>query len=319
MLVLRDLVKIHHGFHACVERAEDSGPLVPRPRPEDGAESLLDHRRVRFQYFAVFPLRVPHSFAERREELGLQRPDAHVLPVRSLIKVIDPSAVQKTTLPCRHRSSGKIGSPVHGIKGDDAVLHGDVDELPLSCPLPIDDRGKYARDRVHGSAGDIRDLEIVEGGAPFAAPCRPGDAGPRQIVDIVARFHGEGAVLPVARNSAVDHSRIDLPKLPVTYAEFFHDARPELFDDDVVLHDQLLDRLHRCRLLQVQEHGLLIAAEPRLCPGHLRSGNDRRPVHDKVVLVPSADLEHFGAHIRQSHRRVRPRQERSEIQYFVSV
>ena len=262
---------------------------------------------------------MPHSFAERRKKLGLQRAYAHEFPVRSLVIVIDPASVQETALPCRHRTSGKISRPIHGIKGNDAVLHGDVDELPFSRPIAVDDRGEYAGDRVHGAARDIRDLEIVERRPAFTAPCRPGDPGPRQIVDVVARLHREGAVLPVAGDGAVDQPRIHLAQLFIPHAELLHDARSELLDDNVVLHDQLFDRFHRCRLLQVQEHGLLVAAEPGLRPGHLRPGNDRRPVHHEVVLVPAAHLEHFGAHIRQRHRGVRPRKKRCEIQYFVSV
>ena len=260
-----------------------------------------------------------HALTEGGEELGLQGADAHVFAVRGLVEVVDSAAVEEARFAHGHGAAREVAGAVHGIEGNDAVLHGDVDELALPGLFPVDDGGQDAGDGVHGAAGDVGDLEIVEAGAAGLAACRPGDARAGQVVDVVARLHGKGAGLAVARDRAVDEAGIDLAQLLIADAQLGHDAGPELFHDDVIVHDQLFDGLDRRGFFQVEEHGLFVPPQPGLGAGHLRALDNRRPVDDQVVFVAPAHLEHFGAHVRQGHRGIGARQERCEIQDLVSV
>ena len=162
MRIQGNLAQVHDRFHAGVELTEYGSPFVARLRPEDLPEGFLDHSGVRLQDLSVLPFGVSHSDTEGSEELWFQGTDAHILSVGSLIEIIDAAAVQKAAFAHGHGAAGEVGCSVHRVEGDDAVLHGYVDKLSLSCVLAIDDRGQDTRDGSHGSACHIGDLEVVE-------------------------------------------------------------------------------------------------------------------------------------------------------------
>ena len=319
MVVCGDLLKVHDGLHTGVESAENGGPFIPCLCPEDSAEGLFDHGGVGFEDFPVLPFGVSKAGAEGSEELGLQGAYTHVFSVGGLVEIIDSAAVQEAVLPHGHGTAGEIAGSVHGIEGDDAVLHGDVDKLAFSGVLPVNDRGEYAGDGIHGAARHVGNLEIVETRASRLPAGCPGNAGARQVVDVVAGLHREGTVLAVARDRAVDQAGIDLAKLFVADSQLVHDTGPELLHHDVIFQNQLFDGLDSGLFFQIQKDRLLVAAKPGLCAGHLCPPDDRRPVDHQIILVASADLEHFRAQIRQGHCGIGTREKRREIQNFVSV
>ena len=178
----------HHRFHAGVQLPEYLCPRLPASGPEDLPEGIL-HFPDPFlcpQQLSVPPLRLSQTVAERRKEFRFQGTDAHVPPIRCLIKIVDLPAVQESVLPGGLRASRKEGSAVHGVEGDHAVLHGDIDELALSRLLTVKERRQDRSHRSHGAAGHIRDLEVVETGTAKLPPRRIRDAGARQVIDVMA-------------------------------------------------------------------------------------------------------------------------------------
>ena len=125
--------------------------------------------------------------------------------------------------------------------------------------------------------------------------------------------------LPVTGDRAVDDPGIDTAQLVVSQTKLFHDARPELLHDDVVLSDQFFDRLDGGCLLKIQMDRLLAAAQPGLRAGHRCPLDHGRPVDHQVVFVFAADLQDLRAEIRQRHCGVRSGKKCAEIQYFISA
>ena len=191
--------------------------------------------------------------------------------------------------------------------------------MPLTSLFAVDNGGQDACHRVHGAARHIGDLKVIEAGTAVFSSGGGGDTRTGEIVDVVAGPQGEGTALAVTGDGAVNEPGIDGPELFVSNAQLGHHTWAELFHHDVILHHQLFDNLNGGRLFQVEKDGLFVSPEPSLCPGHLRTGQDWWPVHHQVVLVPAADLQHLGTHIRQGHGSVGTGEQRAEIQYLVAV
>jgi len=66
---------------------------------------------------------------------------------------------------------------------------------------------------------------------------------------------------------------------------------------------------------QVERDGLLVAVD-REEVGRLAVGEERR-AHDphRVAAVGVLDLDHFGAHVGEQHRAVRPREHAGEVEH----
>ena len=106
-----------------------------------------------------------------------------------------------------------------------AVGHRDVDELALARALALAQRGEDPDRRHQPAAAEVGDLA---GGLDrrAAAPAgQPEQAGERQVVGVVTGAVAQRAVLPVARDRAVDEPRVALAQRLVADAEPVHHAR----------------------------------------------------------------------------------------------
>ena len=190
---------------------------------------------------------MPKSDTKSCEKFGFQGADSHKPAVRGLVKIIDAAAVQHTAFPHGHGAAREIARAVHGVKRNNTVLHGDIDKLSFTCAFAINDGRENTGNCVHGAAGHVRNLEVIETGAACLPSGRPCDAGPGQVVDVVACLHRKGAALSIACDRTVDQTGIDFAQLFIANTELIHNTGPELLDDNVIFHDQFFDRLHSRR------------------------------------------------------------------------
>ena len=170
------------------------------------------------------------------------------------------------------------------------LVHGNLDPLAFARAFALHEGTEDS-----GAEMDARE-EIAHRGTglgrrPIGVAGGVGDAAHRLDGDV---HRGEVAIGPVeaeARTAAIDQARVELAQHVVAEAQSVHHARREILDQHVGLGDQVEEDLLAARLLEVEDHRLLVGIEH-----DQRIGLDLALAAAHHVALRRLDLEHARAH-----------------------
>ena len=179
--------------------------------------------------------------------------------------------------------------------GEDALEHGDVDDLTRAGLFPLEQRQDDAQGRVH-AGGDVGDGHARARGSVGIAGGGD-DAGLALDEQVIGLDVAVRAVLTVARERAVDETRVQFVQpLPSQAQALRHPGRVVL-EEHVAGARELVEDLQALGLLGVHGEALLVAVEPHVAGGQaLHRGV---PVADQVACAGALDLDDLGSHLRQ--------------------
>src|SRR6185437_1156435 len=141
------------------------------------------------------------------------------------------AAVADIAGPRQRPAGNEVGRCQRGEQYDGGVEHGDIDVLPFSESLPLQQRAEYRKRRERSgirvddgpSRSRRRILRLTVGGHDT----------PGRLHDVV--YGGKVApvpALPVAGYRAIDDPRLELLAGRIPYSEPIHDAGPEILEHD---------------------------------------------------------------------------------------
>ena len=146
--------------------------------------------------------------------------------------------------------------------GEDALEHGDVDDLPGAGLLPLEQRQDDAQGRVH-AGGDVGHRDAGPGGL-VGITGGGDDAGLALDQQVVGLDVAVGAVLAVARERAVDEAWVELVEgLPAQPHALGH-SRGIVLEEDVGCLRQLVEDIQALGFLDVHREAPLVAVEPHV-------------------------------------------------------
>ena len=149
-------------------------------------------------------------------------------------------------------------------------------------------------------------------GAPTGLAIDAQRAGHRLQHDVEGRTVAQRTRHSVARDRAVDQSRIDGGERFIAEAQAIHHAGPIVLDQDVALGGEILDQRHAGIVLQIDDDALLAAVDAQEIVALVVA--ERREQPGFVAGARRLDLQHFRAEIGQRERSRWPRQHASEVE-----
>ena len=194
------------------------------------------------------------------------------------------------------RAVGHVGIAVHdgahgrGERRYRRFMHGDLDPLALAGALALDQRPQDAGAEMDAGQ-EVANGRTRLGRRSVGIAGGVGDAAHRLDGDVHGGKIAIGPVETEAGAAAVDQARVELAQHVPADAEAVHHAGGEVLDQHVGLGDKLEEDFPAARLLEVEDHRLLVGVQ-----------HDQRPgldlalaaAHD--VALRRLDLEHAGAH-----------------------
>src|SRR5690554_912902 len=181
------------------------------------------------------------ALTERLPELGLKRAEAHRAVLGAVRPVVGDGAHQHAAASRKVEPTIGAGKAEEGER-DRGFGHRDIDETPLTGPLTILKRREDA-DRREEAATDITDLHAGSLRRAAERTRDPQRSAARDVVDVVSGAMAKGAVLPIARDGAINQSRVDRSERLIAEPEAIHDARAVALDEDVILRNELEEDL----------------------------------------------------------------------------
>jgi len=120
----------------------------------------------------------------------------------------------------------------------------------------------------------------------------------KDVVEVVTRAIGPGALLSVSRQRTVDQLVVVRPKRIVVDPEPLDHTGPELFEHDIGGFDQLIEGLGSLVRLEIERDTLLAPVD------HLENGTDipfrtRFAVPSVVASTGIFDFDYFGTGVRE--------------------
>ena len=196
--------------------------------------------------------------------------------------------------------------------GDHAVHQSHVHHLADAGLLGVDVGGLHAD-------GEAQARQHVADGGAAAGGAAAGPAGDAHEAahglghDVVAGPVMIGAVLAEAGDAAVDQLGVDFLQHVIAQAQLLHGAGAEVLDEDIGLLYQILEDLLALGGLEIQGETALIAVE--IDEVSAFPVKTRRIGAGIITLSGDFHLDDVGAHVREEHRAVRPRQNPGQINY----
>ncbi len=221
-----------------VSRAENRGETFPHFRP--GAAVVLRGQRLIGQ---------SQGSQQGLVELRLYRTDGDELAIQRLVgSVIGCTAVDHIAAALRAPAAELAERLKRRHQVGHAVEHGGVDHLAAPGVLHLECRREYSDGEVECATAQIRHhANAIQ------------RAAHREVVDVVAGFLGERPVLTPSGHPPIDQTGVRLETDLWSQPQSFGDARAKSFDQRVGARQQLQQRTHRGRLLQIQRDRSLVA------------------------------------------------------------
>ena len=300
---------------------EELHPVIPRPGPDVGADQLVEGIPVRDpvgvgrESFVVGQL-LELECLEQVGELTLVAGADHHRAFRRREGLERGYGGVDVPGPRRGDPGGEVrGSVVLG-RGQRSREQVDRNLLAPAGLVTGEQGGKYRDDRVlaghHVDHGDP-DLGRFPVGLPGDRH-QPGDG----LDQGVEAREVPTAVLPEARDRAVDDPGVALRDRVVIESEPAHRVRPVVLDQDVGPVGQLPGQGEVAFVLQVEHHRALVPVD-RQVVGRPTAIIGRRDEGPGVVPFGRLDLDHVCTEVSQGHRGERPGQNPAEVGYEDSV
>ena len=124
------------------------------------------------------------------------------------------------------------GEAEHGVR------HRDIEMSALAGEIAASQREQDVDDRRHGPARDVGRQRRRHAGRVGRSRRQREQAGQRPIVEIVTGFADARPALAVTADRADDQLRVDRAQCVISQSQPIHDARSELFDEDVGAFDE---------------------------------------------------------------------------------
>jgi hypothetical protein len=194
----------------------------------------------------------------------------------------------------------------------EAVHHGNVDILAFARHDFMVQRGQHGRTRVHGGR------RVADGHRRHDGRPAPADPAARRLGnDVIPRLMAERAPVAEAGNGAVDDVRLELSDRVVVQLQTLHDARGEIFENDVAFFDQVANDLKSARMFDIETDALFSPVDIDVVRA-LRDAVVRDPQILQSFVGPvsvTLHLDHVGAHVGQRFGRMGPRQNPRKIKH----
>ena len=210
-----------------------------------------------------------------------------------------------------------------GAEQRGAIEHRRVHHLTLTRRSCLEHPGEHAEREQHGAAGKV--AEQAQRGRRRSIGGAHGleRAGQRDVVDVVSRGHGQGAVTAPPGHPGVDQGRIHHVAVGRSYPETLHDARSKALDEHVGVRSQRQEHRHTLGVLEVDPHGAPPAVQGlrgtgavgRLIahPGHHISEPGGRIVPRRRACP--FDPDHVRTEVGEHHRRKRRRSHTGDLEH----
>ena len=289
-------------------------PLVAGPLPERRREVLADLGVAVGLVLEGFEVLAADDVAEVLPEVRLLRAERDPAAVRGLVDVVvRVRAGEAAGAGARRLASRQQIGDGRGEQVEHAVGHREVDVLASADPVAGEQRRADREGGHRPAAGEVReDVERDRRLLP-RPPDRSQRPGDRDVVDVVPHHQPVGAVLPVARERAVDDTRVDARDRLVVDAEPLHHARPEALEDHVrVLAEAVEDLL--ARVLAEVDHDRALVAPQRVVAqipllGLLVDLHRLRRRAARDELRRGLDEQHVRAEVTEQHAAERSRRQ----------
>ena len=213
--------------------------------------------------------------------------------------------------PLRPLTGHQIGRALIGQQRDGAVQQGRVDELPLAGFFPVIQGGQ------HAVQGILPGRHVGHGGPHLHGrhgfvPDDRHQAAFGLDQEIVAGAVLRGPRAAITRYGAINQPRVVCAQLLISEAVFFHGPAPQILDQDVGCHRQIVGEFLPLFRFQVDHDAFLVSVRD------LEIGAfavlERRAEMTQVVALRAFDLDHLGAQVTQDHGAPRPGQNAGKIE-----
>ena len=314
--MLHRLGQRQHGFDAGIKLSEDFAPL----REITLLELDLDLALERALILGLLRQTTRRQFgaadggAELLHELRFQAADREPATVARAVVVVEAAAIERLVFHARLDAGTEVTGARHTMQAERAVGHAHIDLLPHASGLALHHSRKQADHAMQRAARQVGQLYAERQRAAVAAPGVAGNAGQRQVVDVVPGAITIRPTLAITGDRHVDQPWVDRLECLVTDAQLVHHAGTKLFEHDVVLADQLLDHLHRFGPLEIEGDAAFVAVEVGVTGGGsaIVRRQHAHQIHTRGRLYP----QDLGAHVGQQQRGERPRQQGGEVENF---
>ena len=210
------------------------------------------------------------------------------------------------------RAGRKVDPGLIGQQRGDRIQHPDVDELALSGASAREQRQQHALRREHAGDDIANRHAETEGGAVGRSrnTHQPAFGLNHRVVP---GFMRPGTGLTEAGNGTHDQLRMLRCERCVVEPDPGQRARPEILDHHVALRDQPVENRAPFRILEVEGDAFLVPVDAEKVRAF--AADERRAPAAGVVALPRLfDLDDAGAHVRENHRAVRPREHAGQIE-----
>ena len=211
-------------------------------------------------------------------------------------------------------AADQSGGAVQGQNRHRDVDQRNLDSLATAKPVARDHGGEDCAGRGHrGSGVDDRHGRSHRHSAAFAGQGHEPARGLKHRI-VAAPGDRSRFVAPVARNRAIDQSRIVFRDAVIVEAEPFHDSIGKIFDDDVGARDEL-ERDFPPRIgFEIERDAALVAIGAEI-KGALSTAGGGHVMTTVITLDRHLDLDDLGAEVGELLRAVGPGEHLREIDH----